>query len=74
MKQVAALLERPGGGDQRAAPGAGLDDDRRVREAADQAVPLRERVRWAALVRHELRDDRAAVGDDALGELAWARG
>ena len=65
-EQIAALLERPRGRDQRAAPGAGLDDDGRIGEAADEPVPARERAAARVRVGHELRDDRAAVGDDAV--------
>ena len=41
--QAAPLLQRPGGGRQRAAPRARLDDDRGVREPADEPVATRER-------------------------------
>ena len=42
------LLERPGRGDQRAAPGRRLDDHGRVREPADDPVASREVPRLGA--------------------------
>ena len=48
---VAALLERPRRGDQRAAPGRRLDDDRGVGEAADDPVAPRERALASARCR-----------------------
>ena len=65
---VAALLERPRRGDERAAARRCLDDDRGVGEAADDPVPARERAGGRLEVRRELGDDRAAGGDDGLGQ------
>ena len=70
---VATLAERPVRGDQRSAPEAGLDDDRRVGEAADQAVPLRERVPARRPVREPARRRATppvatmSVGETAMG-------
>ena len=65
---VAALLERPRGRDERTAAGGRLDHDRRVGEAADDPVPPRERADARARVGRQLRDDRAARGDDRIGQ------
>jgi len=61
---VAALEKRPVGRDQRAAPMAGLHDDRCVGEAADQPVALGERpLRRAPIGEHLGHDDSARRHD-----------
>jgi hypothetical protein len=56
------------GGEQRAAPGAGLHDDRRVGEPADDPVAPRERAARRLDVGCQLRDDRPTARRDRLGE------
>ena len=69
---VAALLERPRGGDQRAAAGRRLDDDRGVGHAGDDPVPAREGPRRRLDVGGELRHHRPAGPNDPVGEAACA--
>ncbi len=59
------LVERKVGRDQRTAPLARLDDDRRRAEAGDDAVARREAPRRRRDARRVLRDDQACVGDAA---------
>ena len=67
-EHLAAFLEREVGGDQRAAPLARLDDDRRLREAGDDAVPGGKAPRRRLDAGRVLRHDQAALRDPG-GEL-----
>ena len=68
-KARAALLERPAGGDERAAFGGRLDHDGGIRKAADKPVAAREGSPGRARVRRELADERTACVDDDVGQL-----
>ena len=64
---LAALLECAGGGDERAAPLAGLHDDDGSGEAADDSIPLRkvEGARWGA---RRILAEHGTLARDVVGE------
>ena len=64
-EHVAALLEREVGRDERAAPLARLDDDRRRAETGDDPVARREAPRRRLDARLVLGDDEARLADPA---------
>ena len=68
--QAAALLQRPRGGRQGPAPGAGLDDDGRVGESADDPVASWKGAAVRRRLRRELADHRAALGHDRPSQPA----
>ena len=76
-EHLASLLEREVGGDQRAAPLARLDDDRRERQARDDPVARREPPRRGLDARRVLGDDQPVARDlarRAPRERAGSRG
>src|SRR5437588_579904 len=67
--ELASLLEREVGGDQRAASLSCLDDDRRRREARDDPVARREAPRRRFDSGCVLGDDETTARDDPTREL-----